>query len=114
MGGALLGGAVVSLANPFWSLWWLTVGATLLSRFYPGPLGLGGVGAIYLGHILSDFLWYSGVALAVAAGRRVMPRPAYAGLLLACGAFLAVMGGVFLYTGIRAVGALVNASPVGG
>jgi hypothetical protein len=43
-----------------------------------------------------------------------MPRPAYAGLLLACGAFLAVMGGVFLYTGIRAVGALVNASPVGG
>lgn len=102
-GGPVLGGVVVSLSNPFWSIWWLTVGASLLSRFYPGPLGLWSVGAIYIGHILSDFVWYSGVALAISSGRRVMTRPVYAGILLACAGFLAFMGGLFLYTGMRTV-----------
>ncbi|MCS7207624.1 MAG: LysE family translocator [Dehalococcoidia bacterium] len=102
-GGPILGGVVVSLSNPFWSLWWLTVGAGLLARYYPGPLGLWGVGAVYIGHILSDFVWYSAVALAIATGRRLMTRPVYAGILLACALFLAFMGGLFLYTGIRTV-----------
>ncbi|GBD11241.1 hypothetical protein HRbin23_00894 [bacterium HR23] len=102
-GGPVLGGVFVSVSNPFWSLWWLTIGASLLSRYYPGPWGLWAVGAVYFGHILSDFVWYSGVALAVSAGRRVMTRPVYAGILLACGGFLAYMGGLFLYTGVRTV-----------
>ncbi|MFN3974224.1 MAG: LysE family transporter [Dehalococcoidia bacterium] len=102
-GGPILGGVLVSLSNPFWSIWWLTVGASLLSRFYPGALGLWSVVAVYIGHIASDFVWYSGVAVAVSTGRRVMTRPVYAGTLLACAGFLAFMGGVFLYTGVKTV-----------
>ena len=58
-----------------------------------------GVSAFYLGHILSDYSWYSLVSLAVATGRRLMTPRVYAGIMLACAAFLAGMGGYFIFTG---------------
>ena len=93
----VVGGALVTLSNPFWFLWWMTVGAALMSRSY--GLGLVGVSAFYLGHILSDYSWYSLVSLAVATGRRLMTPRVYAGIMLACAAFLAGMGGYFIFTG---------------
>ena len=41
-GRPILGGAVVSLTNPFWGLWWITVGATYMAESQ--ALGLGALG----------------------------------------------------------------------
>lgn len=99
----LLGGTLVSLSNPFWFVWWMTVGAGLLFRYYPDPLGPAGVAAFYVGHILADFAWFSGVSFGVASGRRWLKRPLYVGIILACGAFLAAMGGLFIVSGAVAL-----------
>ena len=96
--GPLLTGILTSVSNPFWTLWWATIGLNYAGiALKRGALGLG---VFYTGHILSDFIWYSLVAAAVASGRRVLPPTAYRILFLLCGLTLAGLGGYFLGTGI--------------
>jgi len=94
----VLGGVVVSLANPYWLLWCATVGST----FVVWALGLGllGLVAFYWGHVLSDLSWYSLVGFLVARGRGLSAR-LYRGLMLACALFLVFLGGVFVFAGLK-------------
>ena len=83
--GPVAAGFLISLSNPYWILWWATVGITYLNlslRF--GAMGLA---AFFGGHLLADLSWYSLVALGVARGRRFLERPL---LPLAGGRLLAV------------------------
>ena len=98
-----LGGAVFSVTNPFWSLWWVTVGATFMAESHSLGLGALGIAAFYLGHILSDYSWFSLVSLAVASGRRVMSRSVYKGVVLVCGLFLWPWRATFCPRGIARV-----------
>ena len=97
--GPMLGGALVSLSNPYWTIWWLTVGATFMTQSM--ELGLLGIGAFYVGHILSDISWYSLVSFAIASGRRLVTDRVYRGIMLGCGVFLVAMGGYFIVTGVE-------------
>jgi threonine/homoserine/homoserine lactone efflux protein len=87
-------GAAVSASNPYWWLWWATIGTTYLALALQH--GAGGLASFFTGHILSDLAWYSFVALAVAAGRDVLGPRVYNGVVVAAGAFLCVMALVFL------------------
>jgi len=97
---ALLGIAV-SVANPYWIIWWATVGTKLtvdsLHIGWSGPL------AVFLGHIVSDLLWLTFVATLVGSGSRWLGDRAYRGLLGACAVFLLVLGVVFVVSGARSV-----------
>ncbi|MFW6107129.1 MAG: LysE family transporter, partial [bacterium] len=95
----VVAGAAVSLANPYWSLWWATIGLkyVALSR----QAGAGGLACFYCGHQLSDAAWYVFVAGAVALGRRAIAGAAYAWLLGACGAVLLGFGLAFVAGGAR-------------
>lgn len=99
-GGPILGGVLVSLSNPFWTIWWFTVGASFLSRSIEMGLGALGIGAFYLGHILSDFSWFSAVSLAVASGRRLMTDAVYKAIVVVCGLFLWALAGYFVASGV--------------
>ena len=90
-------GALLSVANPFWLIWWATVGTTwVLWSLAAGAIG---VVVFYLGHILSDLGWYSMVSLVVARGKRLMSVRAYRWLLLACGVALIGLGVYFMVSG---------------
>ncbi|MBI4329475.1 MAG: LysE family transporter [Chloroflexi bacterium] len=91
-------GVLVSLSNPFWALWWVSVGGALLVQALESAVV--GVASFYLGHILADLVWYSGVSALVGGGRRYLSVPLYRGVLLACAVFLAFLGLYFLGTGI--------------
>lgn len=91
-------GVVTSLSNPYWFMWWATAGATfILLSLDQGPLGLA---AFYGGHISSDLVWYSLIALAVVTGRRFLSDRFYRGFLFCCGLFLMFLAATFLYSGI--------------
>lgn len=94
----VLGGALVSLSNPFWSLWWATIGLGYI--LWAMGLGVAGLVSFYTGHILSDLAWFSLVAFAVASGRRIMTRGAYAALIVVCGLFLLGLGAFFIVSGV--------------
>lgn len=53
---SLISGILVSLSNPYWLIWWITIGVSFLSQA-KNFLVLG-VLSFYLGHILSDYVWY--------------------------------------------------------
>ena len=93
----VLAGILVSVANPFWLVWWATVGTTYL--LWSLTVGIVGVTLFYVGHILSDLGWYSFVSLLVAKGRRLMSVRVYRGLLAVCGIALVGLGGYFLVSG---------------
>ena len=90
----VLSGILVSISNPFWVLWWATVGTTYV--IWSLQQGMAGISSFYLGHILSDLSWYSLVGVLVSRG--LTPK-LYRGLMTACGAFLLALAGYFIYSG---------------
>lgn len=101
--GPVLSGIVTSISNPYWSLWWATVGAGYVMIAL--AKGAAGVAAFFTGHILSDLAWFSLVSFGVHRGRNVISNAAYQGILILCGVFLVALGGYFLYGGFQMMNA---------
>ncbi len=97
-GNPIIAGILTSVANPYWLLWWATVGATYLITFR--MFGIAGVIAFYIGHTLADWVWNNVVAFIVATGRRVMSDRVYRGILLVCGIFLIALSFYFVQSGL--------------
>ncbi|KLU60038.1 threonine efflux system [Peptococcaceae bacterium CEB3] len=95
----ILAGATVSASNPYWSIWWATVGAGAL--MLAAGEGVAGAASFYAGHIVSDFLWYSLVSTAVARGRKVFTPRRYRMVLVVCGVFLLGLALYFIHSGIN-------------
>lgn len=82
----VLAGIVVSLSNPYWSLWWATVGLGLMMR--AERWGVWGLVLFLIGHLLADLVWYTVISVAVAKGRQIIPARFFRGLIMICGVFL--------------------------
>lgn len=91
-------GALLSATNPYWLLWWATIGATYVASSL--ELGTLGLASFFGGHILSDLAWFSLVGALVAGGKRLLTDRLYRGLILVCGAFLVGLGGYFFSGGL--------------
>jgi threonine/homoserine/homoserine lactone efflux protein len=96
----ILAGILISLLNPFWSVWWATVGLSYLT--FSLDSGPPGIVSFFSGHILSDFAWYTLIAFAVAKGQTLLSPKIYQAILISCGLFMLGLGLYFFYTGIRA------------
>lgn len=98
--GPVLHGALISLSNPYWTLWWATIGITLAIRGLEiGPVG---VAAFFLGHQLADVSWYGVVVWAVSSGRRLLTPVVYRLVIGGLATFLLYMGVRFLLDGLGA------------
>jgi len=93
--GPVAGGALVSMANPYWWVWWITVGAASMLRFGVSFERWPALAAFFLGHEAGDLAWYLAVSTLVHLGRRGIPPVAYDVLLGVCA--VAVIGfGIYL------------------
>jgi len=96
--GPIAHGAIVSLSNPYWTLWWATIGITLALRGLEfGPVG---VLAFFVGHEMADLAWYSVVILAVSTGRHLLSDRVYRVIMGILGAFLLYLGGSFILSAL--------------
>jgi threonine/homoserine/homoserine lactone efflux protein len=93
----VLTGILASLSNPYWTLWWATIGLGYLVAAI--KLGVLGVGFFFVGHIAADFLWYSIVSYGISRGKRILKDRVYQHIIRFCGIFLLGFGGWFLLTG---------------
>ena len=92
-------GILMSAANPYWTIWWLTIGlGYILYCWKLGPLG---VLAFFLGHILADLAWYAAVSFTVAYGRRFMSDRVYRGIIACCALALFAFGIYFGLSGAQ-------------
>lgn len=104
----VLAGVVSSLSNPYWIIWWATIGLSLVTKAY--AFGLAGLAAFYIGHILGDLSWYTAVSGVVAAGRRWITLRVYRGMIIAAACFLVALAAWFLTSGVTALADLRPAS----
>jgi threonine/homoserine/homoserine lactone efflux protein len=88
-------GALLSLGNPYFLIWWATVGAALTLR--AAAYGLGGLLTFAFVHWSCDFTWlYLLSALSYRGGLAFGERFQRA-IFLVCGVFLVAMGAKYLY-----------------
>jgi threonine/homoserine/homoserine lactone efflux protein len=90
----LLMGLLASLSNPYWTLWWATIGLGYLVAAM--KFGLVGASAFFLGHIGADYAWYSLVSFGVSRGKTLLSDKSYQIIIRICGLFLLGFGGWFL------------------
>lgn len=98
-GGPVFAGIVTSLANPYWIIWWATIGlgyVIVSMRF-----GLIGITVFFLGHILADLSWYSMVSFIVSRGKNFISGRIYGRIISICAFMLIFFGITFGAWGIK-------------
>ncbi|HEY8344919.1 MAG TPA: LysE family transporter [Bacillota bacterium] len=98
----VLTGALISLANPYWSLWWATLGLGFLTQ--AREFGFSGIVFFYSGHIFADFLWYSLISLAVSKGKTYLSPKLYRGIIIVCAIFLLYLSFDFFWHTVKIMG----------
>ena len=92
---ALVLGVGLTALNPYFILWWLTVGLGLVVQAV--ELGaLLGVLIMYVSHVWMDYAWLTGTAYLSARGRMLIGGRGYRLSLLALAAFLIYFGVGFI------------------
>jgi threonine/homoserine/homoserine lactone efflux protein len=89
-----LAGLVTSAANPYFWIWWLSIGSAMVIAGLEGGLFL--VAALMLGHWSADTLWLTLVASGISTGRRIFSDTTYRKIITLCGIFLILFGAYYL------------------
>jgi threonine/homoserine/homoserine lactone efflux protein len=95
----ILSGALMSIANPYWSIWWATIGLGYI--LHSMDAGAMGVIAFFSGHILGDLFWYAAVSAAIWKGRKLLSARSYRILIGVCAVFLIVLSCLFAWSGVQ-------------
>ncbi len=93
----VLAGIFFSISNPYWTIWWATIGLSYIVLSL--PFGLQGLTIFYCGHILADLSWYSFISGIIVMGKKNLSGKIYHLIIFVCGIFLFVLGIYFLYSG---------------
>ena len=101
----VLSGILMSVANPYWIIWWATIGLGYI--LYSQQFGFWGVAFFFAGHILADLAWYSFISAAVAGGRHFLTDRLYRGLIGTLAVFLVAFAVYFAYAGVGKLRTLI-------
>jgi threonine/homoserine/homoserine lactone efflux protein len=93
----IIGGIMVSMSNPYWWVWWATIGFAFMIQFNISFKNWTKLLAFFLGHEAGDLIWYLLVSTLAFFGLRHMNRKAYYGILMFCALFMVLFG---IYLGI--------------
>jgi threonine/homoserine/homoserine lactone efflux protein len=96
-----LAGILMSLANPYWIIWWATIGLGYV--LHSQKFGFAGIAMFFIGHILGDLVWYSSISVAVGKGRKIFSNKLYRILIGVCAVFLALFSVWLIYDGIQRI-----------
>lgn len=98
-GGLIATGILMSVANPYWTIWWATIGLGYI--IHSLAFGIMGVLLFFVGHILADLVWYSVVSYSVAKGKAFLSVSVYRSIIGVCACFLVVFAVYFGYSGFE-------------
>ena len=97
--GPVLEGAAMTALNPYWLLWWLTVGAGLIARarIFEAASLLAGMVAL---HLACDLAWGTFLSWAAHRGGGAFRPETWRRIEAGCGGALILFAAFFLYEGI--------------
>jgi threonine/homoserine/homoserine lactone efflux protein len=100
-GSLVMNGAILSIANPYWIVWWATIGFGYV--IYSWSFGIAGLIFFFTGHILADFVWYAAVSAAVGKGRHLFTDGFYRWVIGTCAVVLILFACYFFYAGVQKI-----------
>jgi threonine/homoserine/homoserine lactone efflux protein len=92
----VIGGVLISMANPYWWIWWVTIGFAFILEFNISFENWPRLLAFFLGHEAGDLAWYLVVSTLAYFGLRHLNRKIYYSIMALCGLFMIAFG---LYLG---------------
>ncbi len=91
-GNSFIGGILLSLSNPYWTLWWAVAGLGLMINLnisFENPIG---ILIFFLGHELGDFIFYVPISIFVYLGGRSLNPSIYKKILILSALFMISFG----------------------
>jgi threonine/homoserine/homoserine lactone efflux protein len=93
----IVAGLLLTVGNPYFLVWWATVGAALILRSV--RFGILGFLAFAVAHWSCDLVWDYLLSVLSFKGGQVFGQRFQRGVLLVCGGFLLFFGGRFVFDG---------------
>lgn len=90
--GPFIAGIILSALNPFFLIWWFTIGFKLISDSLV-LASFAGIGIMFAFHIWMDYAWLSTVGFLSSKGKRILSSKNY-------NIFMITISGVLVYFGI--------------
>ena len=96
---SIMAGVITSGTNPFFLLWWATIGVALIGNSL--AFGLTGFILLMIVHWLCDAVWLSFISALVNRTHKLWGKRVQEGLFIGCSLLLFGFAGWFLISGIR-------------
>ena len=87
-------GLITSVANPYFWIWWLSIGSSMVIAGLEGGLVLAGI--FMIGHWTADTGWFTVVSTSISRGKTILSDRAYQGGMALCGLCLLLFGAYYL------------------
>lgn len=88
----VIGGIMISMSNPYWWVWWATIGFAFMIQFDISFKHWSRLLAFFLGHEAGDLIWYLIVSTLSFFGLRYLNKRVYYGILAFCALFMILFG----------------------
>ncbi|MFQ6122929.1 MAG: LysE family transporter [Dehalococcoidales bacterium] len=98
---AFTAGILTSVFNPFFLVWWATIGSMLVMRFL--QFGTTGLIILIIAHWLCDLFWLSLVSIFIYRTHTLWGQKFQEWIFIACSLLLIGFGGWFVISGIQLV-----------
>ena len=99
---SITGGVLLTLLNPYWVLWWLTIGASLITRTSEYGL-LAGLAGMIIVHLAADAVWAVFVTWSSNQGSRMIGETGWKRIEQGCAWVMLGFGAFFVYDGLRGI-----------
>ena len=98
--GSVMSGILTSVSNPFFFVWWATIGCAFM---YKGLelAGIVGLLGFVIGHWSADLSWYSMISFFSSKGSKIMSEGTYKIIMAICGMFLVLLGVYFILSQVN-------------
>ena len=93
--GPIITGVLLSGLNPFFIIWWLTIGLKLISDAM-AIWAFAGILIVFVLHIWMDFVWLGATAFLISKSKKIISSTNYKIIVLALSAILIYFGITFL------------------
>ena len=98
---AFVAGILTTGLNPFFLLWWATIGSMLVMKFL--DFGITGLAIFIVVHWLCDLAWLSFVSIMIYKTHSLWGSKFQEGVFIACSLLLVGFGGWFVVSGIQSI-----------
>jgi threonine/homoserine/homoserine lactone efflux protein len=90
IGNPCLAGILTSVANPYFWIWWLSIGSAMVTNGLEDGMIMASL--FMVGHWTADFGWYTLISTSLDSGRSFISEANYRRILAICGGFLVCFG----------------------